>query len=109
MSGDPDWASPAHAPLEVLRTLRRYEDVGTLSTRAAAALAAEVLTAQVRYATPDEELLEYVWRHRNNLSPYDAPYVALAARHHVMLVTNDVRLARAARSLGVQATIPDGG
>lgn len=106
LTGDLDWAAPAHAPVEVLRILRRYESLGTLTSAAATALAAAVLSAQVRYAAPDHDLLAYVWHHRNNLSPYDAPYVALARRHGVALVTTDARLARAAQDLGVATTVP---
>jgi predicted nucleic acid-binding protein len=106
LMADPDWAAPAHTPLEVLRTLRRYESSGTLTSTAATTIANEVLTAEVRYAQPDQDLIRYVWRHRHNLSPYDAPYVALAARHQVVLVTNDVRLAHAAQRLGVATTVP---
>lgn len=103
---DLDWAAPAHAPLEVLRTLRRYENAGTLTSVAATAMAEAVLVAQVRYAAPDDDLLVYVWRHRHNLSPYDAPYVALAERHDAALVTTDARLARAAQALGVATNVP---
>lgn len=106
LASDPDWAAPAHTPLEVLRTLLRYERVGTLTSASATAFVQEVLSSQVRYAQPDEELLSYAWRHRHNLSPYDAPYVALAKRHGVVLITNDARLARAAQSLDVVATVP---
>ena len=106
LTNDLDWAAPAHTPLEVLRTLRRYESVGTLSSAAATAFADEVRAAQVRYAHPDEDLLDDVWRHRHNLNPYDAPYVALAQRHGVVLVTNDARLARAAQTSGVTAALP---
>lgn len=91
----------------MLRTLRRYEGAGTLDPTAATALAEAVLAAQVRYAPPDHDLLAYVWRHRHNLSPYDAPYVALAARYGVALVTTDARLARAAQALGVDVVVPD--
>ena len=106
LTSDLDWAAPAHTPLEVLRTLRRYESSGTLSPTAATVLVEGVLAAQVRYAVPDEDLLAYVWRHRHNLSPDDAPYVALAARCGVALVTADDRLARAAQALGVATTVP---
>lgn len=106
LANDLNWAAPAHAPLEVLRTLRRYEDAGALSSAAATAFADEVLAAEVRYAQPDHHLLDHVWRHRHNLSPYAAPYVALAQRHGVDLVTHDTGLARAARALGVQTIVP---
>ena len=107
LSAEPDWAAPAHTPLEVLRTLRGYESSGTLSTEAADRFATGVMEAEVRYFGPDPGLLAYTWQHRHNLSPDDAPYVGLAARHGVTLVTNDGRLARAAQALGVTAVVPE--
>ena len=41
-------------------------------------------------------LLNRVWELRNNITPYDAAYVALAEALEVPLVTGDLRLARAA-------------
>ena len=56
---------------------------------------------------PDEWLLTEIWRYRHNLGAYDAPYVALAARHEIPLITFDGRLANAAKSVGVRVVIPD--
>jgi predicted nucleic acid-binding protein len=106
LSADPDWMVPAHASIEVLRTLRRYETTGAIDGSAAAELALEVIGAEVRRVLPDAALLRYVWLHRHNVSPYDAPYLGLAARHGVSLVTNDLRLARAAEDLGLLTVVP---
>lgn len=106
LTGDTDWAAPSHTVLEVLRTVRRYEVAGVLTREAATTFAAEVQSAQVRYHAPDPPLLDVVWRHRHNLSPYDAPYVALAQLYAVPLVTHDERLARAARALGTTVVVP---
>lgn len=106
LRADPDWTAPAHTSIEVLRTLRRYEQREVLAPAAAEGLAAEVIAAEVRPTLPDAALLGYVWQHRHNLSPYDAPYVALSVRHRTSLVTNDSRLGRAAADLDVTVVVP---
>lgn len=103
---DPDWLAPGHAPIEVLRTIRRYEALGRLTTRQADRHARSVREAEVRYAGPERWLLAAVWEHRHNVSPYDAPYVTLALRHDLALVTLDERLGRAARTLGTRVLVP---
>ena len=106
LAADPDWMAPAHAPIEVLRTIRRYETSDVLSPSAAEQLAAEVIRAEVRLVAPDSSLLTYIWERRHNVSPYDAPYLGLAVRHGVPLVTNDLRLGRAGQTLGLDVILP---
>lgn len=106
LTDDPDWAAPAHMPVEVLRTLRRYEAAGVLTTEQAGVFAAEVGEATVRYAALESRLLAAVWARRHNVSPYDAGYLALADMYDVPLVTLDERLARAAGQAGISATVP---
>jgi predicted nucleic acid-binding protein len=72
----------------------------------AEAYAAEVREAEVDYTWAERWLLAAVWEIRHNVSPYDAPYVALARRNDIPLVTFDERLARAARSLGADVLVP---
>lgn len=103
---DPAWVAPAHAAVETLRTIRRYEVSGLLTTEAADAHATAVRDAAVRYLGPEPWLLAEVWRARHTLSAYDAPYVAIAKRYGVPLVTLDERLARAARPAGVGVLVP---
>ena len=103
---DPDWLMPAHAPTEVLRTLRRFEMAGKLTAAQADRAVAEVSLASLRYAGPDEPMLTSMWRLRHNVRLYDAPYVVLAAMHGCPLVTLDQRLAAAARAAGVQVITP---
>lgn len=62
--------------------------------------------AEVRYTGPEGWLLAAVWNYRHNISPYDAPYVALAQHYGVPLVTLDARLARAASATGVDVLVP---
>ena len=52
LASDPDWAAPAHAPLAVLQTLRRYESNGVLAPAPAEQPATEVVGAKVRYTGP---------------------------------------------------------
>ncbi len=106
LTGDPDWAAPAHMPVEVLRTLRRYEAEGLLTAAQADVFAAEVAGATVRYVVPDPSMLAAIWARRHNVSPYDAGYLAVADLYGVPLVTLDVRLARAAQRARVDVTVP---
>lgn len=106
LSADPDWMVPAHTPLEVLRTIRRYEARQFLTVVQAAEFANAVVRTELRYEMPEAWLLSQVWKSRHNLSAYDAPYVALAARYAAALVTSDGRLASAAAAAGVRVVVP---
>lgn len=106
LSNDPDWAAPAHAPIEVLRTIRRYEQAELITPADADAHARAVRDATVRYTGPEPWVLATVWKRRHNVSPYDAPYLAVAQAYGVPLLTFDGRLARAARDLGVNVMLP---
>lgn len=103
---DDDWVAPSHTGIEVLRALRKWETAGVLETAAASSLVAEVIATSVRYQAPGPDLLAWIWRARENLSLYDAPYVHLAGELAATLVTMDRRLARAARHLHVAAAVP---
>lgn len=103
---DDDWVAPSHAVIEVIRTLWKWEQAGVLSSQAASNLVAEVIGSQVRYQAPTSNLLAWIWRARENLSLYDAPYVHLAGELDATLVTMDRRLARAAHDLSVAAVVP---
>lgn len=106
LTDDPDWAAPAHMPVEVLRTLRRYEAARILTSANADLYATEVAAAALRYAPPEPWLLAAVWVRRHNVSPYDAGYLALAERYSAPLVTLDERLARAAEQAGIDSLVP---
>lgn len=87
-----------HAPhlmgVEVAQVLRRYAAHGTISPDAAAAALDDVGALDVeRYE--HEPLLPRVWRLRENLTAYDAVYVALAEVLDAPLLTADRRIARA--------------
>jgi predicted nucleic acid-binding protein len=92
-------ASSCHAPhlidAEVGSVLRRRAAAGAIDVdSAAAALRAVRNLVTDRY--PHTTYAEIAWALRDNLTYYDALYVALAARLRYPLLTADARLARAA-------------
>lgn len=93
--------APALLDVEVAQVLRRYALRGELSpARGAAAIATLAVFPLHRY--PHEPLLPRIWELRENLTAYDAAYVALAEALDAPLLTGDDRLAGAA---GIRATI----
>jgi len=95
-SRTPAWASTSHtsADIDVAQALRRYVREGDLDpTTAAAAL--ENLRSLDLERHGHEPLLDRVWSLRENLTAYDAVYVALAEALDSTLLTCDGRLARA--------------
>jgi predicted nucleic acid-binding protein len=102
MAADARWVAPAHAPLEVFRTIRRYRLRGLIDASFETEACQIVVGAEVEYLGTEKWLLEDVLRLRHNLSIYDAPYVAIALRFDVALVTADRKLARATRAAGAK-------
>lgn len=87
-----------HAPhlldVEVAQVLRRYAASSSISAeRAGEALRDLGDLPLVRY--PHDFLLSRVWELRNNLTAYDAVYVALAEVLDAPLLTCDARLGSA--------------
>jgi predicted nucleic acid-binding protein len=106
---DPGWrvveqailGEDAYAPdlldVEVLQTVRRVWAAGRWSTSdAEAALTVLADLPIVRVSAP--ELIGGAWRHRANLSAYDACYLALAERLDGRLLTGDSAFAGVPRS-----------
>ena len=94
LADDGDLHSPHLIDTEVLHALRRMLRRGKISTdRAHDARTDFADLALVRY--PHEPLSERVWELRENLTAYDATFVALAEALDVPLVTCDARLAAA--------------
>ena len=95
-----------HAPhlldLEVAQVLRRVVREGTISVRRADQALQDLLNLRVtRY--PHFLFLPRIWKLRDNLSAYDAVYVALADELAATLVTRDTRLASTAvRSVSIE-------
>lgn len=88
-----------HAPhlldVEVAQVIRRYALNGEIdSERGRVALIDLVDLPLRRY--PHDFLLPRIWNLRNNLTAYDAAYVALAEALDAPLLTRDRRLAAAA-------------
>lgn len=80
--------------IEVLHTLRRLALHGTLSRRRSGEAFAD-LSNIVFERYPHTSLLGRMWDFKDNLTAYDATYVALAEALGAPLVTTDARLARA--------------
>jgi predicted nucleic acid-binding protein len=87
-------AVPELADLEVASVLRRQMKAGLLDARRAR-LALEDLAALPARRAPHRPLLPRCWELRDNLTIYDAAYVALAEVMSITLLTGDQRLARA--------------
>jgi predicted nucleic acid-binding protein len=80
--------------VEILQVVRRYAVGGEISLRRAAMAVDDLADLRLnRYA--HDVLLPRAWDLRNNLTAYDAVYVALAELMDVPLLTRDRRLAAA--------------
>ncbi|MDQ3941498.1 MAG: type II toxin-antitoxin system VapC family toxin [Actinomycetota bacterium] len=80
--------------LEVLHALRRQALRGALSPRRSAEALEDLANIMfVRY--PHTSLIQRIWELRENVTAYDAAYVALAEALDAPLVTMDARLAQA--------------
>jgi len=91
---DEPFACPHLADAEVVHALRarvRHGDVDV----ADAERAVGVWTRLGIYRVPIVGMLERIWELRENLSAYDAAYVAVAETLDTSLLTADARLARA--------------
>jgi predicted nucleic acid-binding protein len=86
--------TPHLADVEVAQTLRRYVREGEIDLAAGAAALDDLRTLDLE-RHGHEPLLGRVWTLRQNLTAYDAVYVALAEALDTKLVTCDGRLARA--------------
>jgi predicted nucleic acid-binding protein len=94
-----------HAPhlldIEVTQAVRRYVLAGAIPVERGH-LALEHLAQLDLERYPHTPLLPRIWALRQNLTAYDATYVALAEVLEAPLLTTDARLARAS---GTVATI----
>jgi len=87
-------AAPELLDVEVASVLRRQVRLGAAQPRRAELALADLAAAPVARA-PHQRLLGRCWELRDNLTIYDATYVALAEALGVALLTGDVRLANA--------------
>ena len=91
-------AEEVHIPhlfdVEVLHVLRRHSHRGELSGRQSRLILSLLREIKaVRY--PHAPLAARIWDLRENLTAYDAAYVALAEALNAPLITMDARLAQA--------------
>ena len=87
-----------HAPhlvdLEIAQVVRRYTITGQINAQRAVSALADLLILPLHRHSHDF-LLPRVWDLRDNLTAYDAAYVALAEMLDAPLLTHDRRLAGA--------------
>ena len=87
--------APDLVDLEVASVWRRQMRDGAMDARRAALALADLAALPLRRAA-HKALLARCWELRDNLTIYDASYVALAEALEVTLLTGDGRLARSA-------------
>jgi predicted nucleic acid-binding protein len=97
-------AAPHLLPFEVSNILRRAALAGELSSEAATLAQAELHTLPMDLF-PWWPLASRAWELRQNLTAYDAGYVALAELLEAELATLDLRLARAP-GIGCPVRVP---
>lgn len=95
LASDPKWAAPEHWRIEVVSTIRGLAIGRRISQDMALESLSDLLELRVD-SVPVDDLLQRIWQLRDNISAYDAAYVALAESSRTTLVTADGRLARAA-------------
>lgn len=87
-------AAPELVDLEVVSVLRRQNLAGAIDVRRAGLALADLAALPLQRA-PHLPLLPRCWELRENLTVYDAAYIALAEALEATLITGDRRLARA--------------
>jgi predicted nucleic acid-binding protein len=91
--GDTTLHAPHVIDLEVVSALRRYARSGELARTAAERSLSDFLALRIE-RHPHAPLAPRIWELRQNLTAYDAAYVAVAEVLGCPLVTLDSRLAR---------------
>lgn len=86
--------APQVIDLEVTSAWRRLVTAGRLDDRRARLALGDLRALRLERA-PHRPLLDRCWELRDNLTTYDAAYVALAEHLEVVLLTADGRLASA--------------
>ena len=87
-------AAPDLLRIEVLSVIRRQLHVGTIDVTQAERAVVDLLDLPIT-VYPSAPLLLRCWRLRDNLTAYNACYVALAEALGCSLLTADARLSRA--------------
>ncbi|HYO17738.1 MAG TPA: type II toxin-antitoxin system VapC family toxin [Dermatophilaceae bacterium] len=86
-------AAPELIDLEVASVWRRQVMAGQLEVQRADLAVADLLALSLQ-RIPHRQLIARCWELRQNLTPYDAAYVALAELLDAVLVTGDKQLPR---------------
>lgn len=94
LDGEDDLIAPELLDLEVVFAIRSGLSAETLTKRQAQLALADLIDLGVKRVS-HVPLLARIWSLRDNLTPYDAAYVALAEAFDVPLVTGDRRLSQA--------------
>ncbi len=95
------WAAPPHLFVEVLSVTRRRLLRGGITRRRAEEAVAALGEMEVQWVDP-AAVVHRIWELRDNVTAFDAAYVAAAEQLRCDLVTGDRRLAAAA---GVRCTV----
>jgi predicted nucleic acid-binding protein len=98
LADDDDLGAPHLIDLEVLQALRRMVRIGELTDHQAADLRTD-FAAMPLLRFPHTGVADRVWSLRDNLTAYDAAYVALAETMRCPLITSDARMAKASGHL----------
>lgn len=93
LARDAHWAAPEHLVVETFSAIRGLYLGGKIS-RQRALDALDTMMASTIDSLGTAALVPRMWQLRDNLSGYDAAYVAAAETYGCPLVTADVRLAR---------------
>lgn len=94
LTDDVHWAGPEHLRVEVFSAIRGRV-LGTQLSASRATEALEALRSSAIETVPSSILLTRMWQLRNNISGYDAGYIAAAEVRQCPLITADARLAYA--------------
>jgi predicted nucleic acid-binding protein len=88
LESDEDLIAPELLPLEVIHTLRRQRNLKQI-TDAEASEAFKLFCLMPIQHLSHAELVQRVWQLRNNMTAYDATYVALAEKLSAPLWASD--------------------
>lgn len=95
LGAEPRWAAPEHQPAEFLNVLRGLVLGHKITQDEATSVLERWSATHVEKLPYNPVVIARIWELRNNVSAYDAAYVAVAEKHDLALVTSDARLVSA--------------